>query len=115
MMLKVFDESDAGLDPQALIISPDSSVAIAQAIVSAEDHYHAGIASAREAIRIMRDSSQEGSLKMDTREAAWLDRMEDELDDLPDSEEEFVDEMMEDVDTDKFVPEDYELPVPLTV
>lgn len=108
-------KSDASLDPQALIISPESSVAIAQAIVSADDHYSAGIASAREAIRIMRDSSEKGSLKMDTRESAWLDRMEDELDDLPDTEEEFIEEMMEDVDTDKFVPEDYELPVLLTV
>ena len=102
--------SDAGLDPQALVISPESSVAIANAIVSSENHYAAGIAAAREAIRIMRESSASGCLKLEQKEAAWLGRMEDELDDLPDNEAEFIEEMMEDVDTDKFVPEDYDLP-----
>ncbi|MEX0332118.1 MAG: methyltransferase MtaB domain-containing protein [Puniceicoccaceae bacterium] len=103
-------KSDAGLDPQAMIITPESSVAIANAIVSSENHYAAGIAAAREAIRLMRESSESGCLKMEAKEAAWLDRMEDDLDDMPDTEEEFIEEMMEDVDTDKFVPEDYELP-----
>ena len=96
--------------PQAMIITPESSVAIANAIVSSENHYAAGIAAAREAIRLMRESSESGCLKMEAKEAAWLDRMEDDLDDMPDTEEEFIEEMMEDVDTDKFVPEDYELP-----
>lgn len=104
-------KSDAGLDPQAMIITPESSVSIAQAIVSSENHYAAGIAAAREAIRIMRETSEQGCLKIDPREATWLDRMENELDDLPDTEDEFIEEMMEDVDTDKFVPADYDLPV----
>jgi methanol--5-hydroxybenzimidazolylcobamide Co-methyltransferase len=103
-------KSDAGLDPQAMVITPESSVSIAQAIVSSENHYTAGIAAAREAIRIMRSTNEQGDLKIDPREASWLDRMEDDLDDLPDTEEEFVEEMMEEVDTDKFVPSDYDLP-----
>ncbi|MEX0322615.1 MAG: methyltransferase MtaB domain-containing protein [Puniceicoccaceae bacterium] len=103
-------KSDAGLDPQAMIITPESSVSIAKAIVSSENHYAAGIAAAREAIRIMRETSEQGCLKIDPREATWLDRMENELDDLPDTEDEFIEEMMEDVDTDKFVTADYDLP-----
>jgi methanol--5-hydroxybenzimidazolylcobamide Co-methyltransferase len=103
-------KSDAGLDPQAMVITPESSISIAQAIVSSENHYAAGIAAAREAIRIMRETSEQGCLAIDSREASWLDRMEDELDDLPDTEDEFIEEMMEDVDTDKFVPADYDLP-----
>jgi hypothetical protein len=47
---------------------------------------------------------------MSDREASWLDRMEDELDDLPDTEAEFIDEMMDEVELEKFRPEEYGLP-----
>ena len=103
--------SDADLDPQATIITPESSIAIAKAIVSSDNHYNAGIAAAREAIRILRDTSNQGQLKLHERESAWLDRMEDELGDLPDTQDEFIDEMMEDSDTSKYLPADYDLPV----
>ncbi len=102
-------KSDAGFDPQAMILTPESCIAVAKAIVGAKDSYHAGIAAARAAIAIMRETSANHCLKLDERESAWLDRMDDELDDLPDSESAFIDEMMEEVDTDKFRPGDYGL------
>lgn len=102
-------QSDAGYDPQAMILTPESCISVANAIVTAEDSYHAGIHAARAAIEIMRESSAGGCLQLDEREASWLDRMQDELDDLPDTESEFIDEMMEEVDTDKFRPSDYGL------
>lgn len=104
--------SDAGLDPQAMILTPESSVRLARAIVAESTHYAAGMAVAREAIRILRETSGKGQLKVDPKEVAWLDRMEDELDDMPDTEAEFIDEMMDEVDVAKFLPQDYDLPVP---
>jgi methanol--5-hydroxybenzimidazolylcobamide Co-methyltransferase len=106
-------DSAAGLDPQALIISPESSVAIAEAIVSSNDHYTAGISAGRKAIQILRESRAAGQLKLEEKEFVWLDRMEEDLDDLPDTEDAFIEEMMEDVDTDKFLPAEYDLPVPV--
>lgn len=103
-------KSDAGLDPQAMIISPESSVALAEAIVGEPDAYHAGLAVARKAIALMRDQRQAGQLRIDDREAAWLDRMEGELDELPETEAAFIEEMMEEVDSDLFTPADYDLP-----
>lgn len=94
--------SDAGLDPQAMILTPESSIAVAEAIVGESNHYDAGVAAARCAIAIMRDTSGTGCLKIDPRELSWLDRMEDELEDLPDSEDAFIDEMLEEVDLTKF-------------
>ena len=94
----------------AMVLTPESCLSIAKTIVSSEDHYTAGIAAGREAIRILRDTHKSGALKMSDREAGWLDRLEDELDDLPDTEEAFVEEMMEEVDTEKFIPADYDLP-----
>lgn len=107
--------SDAGLDPQAMVITPASSVAIAQAIVSAGDYYHAGIAAAREAIRILRESSNHGDLKLESRETSWLDRMQDELDDLPDTESRFIEEMMDEADLQKFLPVEYDLSIPVSL
>src|ERR1039457_202253 len=43
-------ESDALTDPQAFILSPDSCVQLAKAIVDSDSHYHAGVAAARKAI-----------------------------------------------------------------
>ena len=104
--------SDAALDPQALIISPESAIPLAGAIVGEKTPYAAGIAVARKAIGLLREARADDRLKINERELTWLDRMEDELDDLPDSEEAFIEEMMEEVDVDKFTPEDYELSVP---
>lgn len=106
-------QSDAGLDPQAMIITPESSVRIAEAIVASDNHYHAGIAAARTAIGILREtgeSGESGCLKIDPKEISWLDRMEAELDDMPDTEDAFIEEMMGEVELDKFSPADYGLP-----
>jgi len=103
-------KSDAGLDPQAMVITPESSVRIAGAIVESANHYQAGIAAARAAIAILRETSESGCLNLNDRETIWFDRMEDELDDMPDTEEAFIEEMMEEVELDKFTPADYGLP-----
>lgn len=104
--------SDACLDPQALIIAPDSAIRLAGAIVAEDTHYAAAIAVARSAIAIMREAHSGGGLRIDPMEAGWLERMEDQLDDLPETEDAFIDEMMEEVELDKFIPDGYALSAP---
>jgi methanol--5-hydroxybenzimidazolylcobamide Co-methyltransferase len=101
--------SDAGRDPQAWVLTPDSAVAIAQAIVSAPDAYHAGQAAALTALRLLREAHRDGALKIHPRELPWLDRLQQSAEALPTTEVEFIDQMMAEVDTTKFVPGDYEL------
>ena len=101
--------SDAGLDPQAWVLTPQNAINIAKAIVEAPNHYAAGMAAARMAISLLRHGHQDGSLKLHPREVPWLDRMEKALDGLPDNENEFIAKMMAQVDTSRFVPADYEL------
>lgn len=103
-------KSDAGLDPQAMVITPESSIRIAEAIVQSDNHYQAGIAAARAAIGILRETSEAGCLKIDPKEVSWLDRMEDELDDMPEPQDAFIEEMMDEVELDKCTPGDYGLP-----
>ena len=101
--------SDAHLDPQAYILSPASAIAIAQAIVNAPTPYHAGKAAALTALRLIREAHRDGALKLLPREVPWLVRLQETLENLPASEAEFIDEMMGQVDTSKFVAADYGL------
>ena len=101
--------SDAHLDPQAYILSPASAIAIAQAIVNAPTPYHAGKAAALTALGLIREAHRDGALKLLPREVPWLARLQETLETLPASEAEFIDEMMGQVDTSKFVAADYGL------
>jgi methanol--5-hydroxybenzimidazolylcobamide Co-methyltransferase len=101
--------SDASRDPQAYVLTPDSSIAIAQAIVSAPDAYNAGKAAALTALRLMRDAHRDGALKIHLREVPYLDRLQHTVEALPANEPEFIDELMAEVDTTKFVAADYEI------
>jgi methanol--5-hydroxybenzimidazolylcobamide Co-methyltransferase len=101
--------SDAALDAQAYILTPENSVAIARAIVSAPDHYNAGKAAGLLAVQLLREAQKDGRVKIHKRELPWLDRMQKTLEDLPAGESQFIDEMMGTVDTTKFVAADYEL------
>jgi methanol--5-hydroxybenzimidazolylcobamide Co-methyltransferase len=101
--------SDASRDPQAYVLTPESSVAIAQAIISAPSAYDAGKAAALTALRLLRDAHRDGALKIRAREVPYLDRLQRTVEGLPAKEPEFIDEMMAEVDTTKFVAADYEI------
>jgi methanol---5-hydroxybenzimidazolylcobamide Co-methyltransferase len=101
--------SDAALDAQAYVLTPESSVAIARVIVGAPDHYNAGKATGLIAVQLLREAQKDGRVKIHKRELPWLDRMQKTLEDLPAGESQFIDEMMGTVDTSKFVAADYEL------
>jgi methanol---5-hydroxybenzimidazolylcobamide Co-methyltransferase len=102
-------ESDVHRDPQAFVLSPENSVAIAQAIVSAPNPYQAGQAAGLTALTRIREAFKAGALKLLPREVPWLDRLQNALETLPSSETEFINQMMGVVDTSKFVAADYSL------
>ena len=101
--------SDAGLDPQAWVLAPENAMRIASAIVAAADPYQAGLAAAREAIACIREGVSKGLLRVSDREKPWLDTLTESLDALPASESAFIDRMMGEVDTTRFVPAEYGL------
>ncbi len=102
-------ESDEALDPQAFIISPESSVALAREIVNSDSHYHAGVAVARKAISLLRAAHGAGRLRIAENEAGWFDAMEETLDDLPEDEETFVTAQIAAAPRGKFLPSEYGL------
>ena len=102
-------ESDVATDPQAFIISPASSVALAQAIVSSDSHYHAGVAVARKAVELLCNAHGQGKLRIAPNEVIWFDTLQDTLDELPESESEFIGQQLALADKTKFLPEEYGL------
>ncbi len=84
--------SDRYGSPQALVISPEASVAIAQAIVAAPSDYRRCVDAARAAARLIREAVDLGNLRLSTVENRWLSRIETALADLPDSAEKLLQE-----------------------
>ncbi len=101
--------SDAALDPQAWVLTPDSVIAIASAIVAAPDHYQAGVAAARCAVDLLRTAHQAGRLRIAERELPFLDTMLTQLDGLPADETTFVVEQAALADGSKYHPNEYGL------
>jgi methanol--5-hydroxybenzimidazolylcobamide Co-methyltransferase len=101
--------SDAHRDPQAYVLTPDSAISIAQAIVAAPSAYAAGKAAALTALRLIRDAHMENELKLHPREVPYLDRLQRTVEAMPSKESEFIDQIMGQVDTTKFVAADYDL------
>lgn len=101
--------SDAGLDPQACVLTPASTIAIAQAIVRSSNAYEAGRAAAFTAVHLMRDAHKAGALKILPRELPWLERIQKAVEALPADEEQFIAETMPRLDTSRFVAADYGL------
>jgi methanol--5-hydroxybenzimidazolylcobamide Co-methyltransferase len=102
-------ESDVATDPQAFIISPESAVALARVIVASDSHFHAGAAVARKAVEMLRRAHAQGKLRIVPNELPWFDTMQDTLDQLPESESEFIAQQLARADRSRFLPEEYGL------
>jgi methanol--5-hydroxybenzimidazolylcobamide Co-methyltransferase len=109
MLRRWMVKSDAGLDPQAYVLTPQSCIEIAKAIVGAPDAYTAGKAAALTAVRLLRSGHKEGCLKLAPRELPWLDIIQDAVEEMPAREDAFINQIMSSVDTSKFVAKDYDL------
>jgi methanol--5-hydroxybenzimidazolylcobamide Co-methyltransferase len=88
-------ESDVHLSPQALVLSPESTLRIAGRIVGETTPYGRTCAAAREGVLLIRDAVREDRLVLPKRETEWLNKIEFALDSLPVAEEELVPRMIE--------------------
>jgi methanol--5-hydroxybenzimidazolylcobamide Co-methyltransferase len=109
MLQRWLVDSDVASDPQAFIISPESSVELARVIVAADSHYHAGVAVARKAVELLRTAHEEGRLRIAKNETNWFGTMQDALDELPESEGEFIEAQLGLADPSRFLQSEYGL------
>lgn len=85
--------SDVRLSPQALVLTPTSTLRIAAAIVGEPTPYRQTVAAAEAAVAIMRDAVGAGELELEPRELDWLARIEAEIDACPRDEDELLETM----------------------
>jgi methanol---5-hydroxybenzimidazolylcobamide Co-methyltransferase len=87
--------SDIHLSPQAYVLSPESTIRIASAVVRETGHYAQTLAAAREAALLLRDGVQRKELQLNSRETEWLERITRELNALPAYEQQMIATMVE--------------------
>jgi methanol--5-hydroxybenzimidazolylcobamide Co-methyltransferase len=85
-------DSDQYHSPQALVISPQASVAIARAIVAAPSDYQRCIAAAQAAVALIREAVAQHALRLSPVETRWLGRIESALAGLPSDEGQLLEE-----------------------
>lgn len=86
-------ESDRWLSPQAVILSPQATWEIAQAIVAQPSDYHRTVAAGQTAIRLLKDAVTSGHLTLSKSETQWLHRIEEQFESLPANEGDLLAEM----------------------
>ena len=109
MMRDLMVESDCFLDPQAYIMRPDVAMKIAAEVVKTQDAFSRTVNTARIALDILNDAVKKKELVIDERDLKYIDILRDQIDEIPEDEEEFIAEMRDEVDADKFIPEEYGL------
>jgi methanol---5-hydroxybenzimidazolylcobamide Co-methyltransferase len=87
--------SDRWLSPQAVILSPEATWELAQAIVAEKSDYRRTVAAGQTAVRILQEGVAAGRLHLAETERQWLDRIEKGLADLPAEEGELLGEMQD--------------------
>jgi methanol--5-hydroxybenzimidazolylcobamide Co-methyltransferase len=75
--------SDSPLNPQAALMTPEATVALARAITAESDPYPRTLAAGRTAFELLRRAAAGGALRLPERERRWLDKLESWFEQLP--------------------------------
>lgn len=103
-------DSDSYYDPQAYVLRPDVVFEIAGKIVADnKGPLSRSVTAAQAAIDAMREGLKSGKLRLDGKEAGWLDTLEAQIETIPLDEEAFTSEMLD--ECEKLNPDLYDLKV----
>ncbi len=109
LMRDLLSDSDSRFDPQAYVLRPDIVMSISQEIVKAKGHFERTKTAALAAINELRKAYNGKKVLIEERELSWLDTMESQIEAIPQDEQEFISQMVEENASDKFVPAKYDL------
>jgi Methanol-cobalamin methyltransferase B subunit. len=101
--------SDVYTDPQALVLSPENVIRISKELVKGDSYVANARNGALAALDIIEEAINSGQLKIPELEAMYLPILRDDLNSIPDSEDDFVNMMMPLLDQHKFIPAEYGL------
>ena len=107
-LMKWLADSDSGLSSQAYVLRPDVVLRLSEKIAAESDPYRRTLVGARAAIAEIKKAYEAGAVLLPQREVSWIGRIEDQLEDIPESPEELT-EMMLPLLQGKFNPGEYGL------
>jgi len=102
-------ESDAARDPQAWVLRPDVVLRLAAEIAQESDPYRRTRRAVLATLSELSAVHAEGILKLEPREIKWLDNLARQAATLPESETEFISEMIPLLEAGTFLPKEYGL------
>jgi methanol--5-hydroxybenzimidazolylcobamide Co-methyltransferase len=102
-------ESDAPRDPQAWVLRPDVVLSISKDIVAEPTPYLRTRRAVLSGIAELRRAYSAGELHIAPQETRWLDRFEKQAASLPESEDQFIKEMLIELADAAWIPSEYGL------
>lgn len=109
LMRDLLADSDSKLDPQAYVLRPDVVLDISNELVKYNDPFSRTKAAALLAIDRLRKAINNKEVLILEREKSWLDNMEAQLEMVPADEQQFINDMVGENTSEKFVPAKYDL------
>lgn len=99
--------SDSARDPQAYVLRPDVVLRICEKLAPITNPYQQTRTAVAVAIEELKKGLEDGLVKIPAREAAWVDMMDMALEDIPETEEKLIEEVIPLVDPAKCALEEY--------
>ncbi len=109
VMRDVLIESDAPLDVQGYVLKPEVVIELSQEILKYEDDFMRTKVAAAKTVELLQKAIENGEVECADRDAAWLDMMEDAIDEIPDDKMEFFEEIKDEIEDGKYLPSEYGL------
>lgn len=106
-----FAESDAPLDPQAYVLRPDVVLDLSQTIISEATPYGRARIGALATLEILRKAHTAGHLEISEQDEGWLDTLSEQADELPESEDALIAQVIPTLDHSKVRLDQYEIDV----
>ncbi len=102
-------ESDASLDPQALILEPKNIIKISEEIVKGKNYIEAAVNGALKGIEIIDTACRESYLKINDMEKPWIEIIRNDIQSIPKDEQKFIEDILPSIDRNKILMEEYGL------
>jgi len=109
LLQELLVESDSAFDPQAFVLRPDVVLRLSDKIIAQPTAYLRTRAAVIETTKEIRRAKDAGEVTIATGELRWLDKIERDVAELPESEADFHAEMTEELADAPYVPAEYGL------
>ncbi len=101
--------SDEYTDPQALILSPENVIRISRELIKGDSYVANARNGALAALDIIEEARLSGKMKLSDLEMSYLPSFREDLESIPDSENDFIEMMLPLLDSSKFILSEYGL------